>query len=302
MYGHLAKATYKKLPKLEMPLLLFSTIFVKDSSKGRLADSRTTLKHRNLLSCCKSTPAMKTTLLLSLAALLFVGTVLAQVPNHTETDCNGNARSLYAAGDAGRPVIIASKGFDCSICMGQAPSIGVFAASYAGQIDVWGAMIMAYSSSSPNCNQAANWVANYNWGSVFTFPDVQNHWVGTGVPRYIVVHPQTKEAVYTGSSFTAAANAATALLPLSSPAQAPKNPEIKAFADQQQLQIRLSHFPSGLIHASVVNLVGNEVARFRIDHDGSDAPRNFPFAERPGVYILRVEQGGTTQALRFVVR
>src|SRR5688500_4452207 len=103
---------------------------------------------------------MKSTLLP--AFILFWIVASAQVADTSYTDCDGNTESIYGIIGQGTPLIIASKGLDCSICMGQAPGIQTFAADNP-TVRVWAAMNNKYSTAQPTCTGANDWETTYAW-------------------------------------------------------------------------------------------------------------------------------------------
>ncbi len=109
--------------------------------------------------------------LLSFPALLF-----GQVDDRTENGCDGTARSVYQVGDEGKPLLIASDGLDCSICMNHAPDVRNFANDNQGTIEVWGAMSYLYSNAIPTCANVEQWNTAYNWTTIFTFVDLDEFW------------------------------------------------------------------------------------------------------------------------------
>jgi hypothetical protein len=88
------------------------------------------------------------TVLLSLSLLILQG----QVMDRTVEDCNNNSNSIFNILASGKALIIASKGFDCSICVNRAPGWGTWATANKQQVEVWGAMTNTYSSAIPSCN------------------------------------------------------------------------------------------------------------------------------------------------------
>jgi hypothetical protein len=124
------------------------------------------------------------------------------------TDCAGNSEDLMAVLATGKPVLIASKGFDCSICVSQAPSIGQWASNNP-QVRVWGAMTFAFNAgATPNCNQTNTWISTHGWQDVFTFIDASRDYFMSGTPRYYVYDPVSGQEIYDGFSFTQASQAA----------------------------------------------------------------------------------------------
>ena len=124
------------------------------------------------------------------------------------TDCAGNSEDLMAVLATGKPVLIASKGFDCSICVSQAPSVGQWANNNP-QVRVWGAMTFTYNSgATPSCAQTNTWISNHGWQNIFTFVDASRDFFASGTPRYYVYDPVSGQEIYDGFSFTQASQAA----------------------------------------------------------------------------------------------
>ena len=124
------------------------------------------------------------------------------------TDCAGNSEDLMAVLATDKPVLIASKGFDCSICVSQAPSVGQWANNNP-QVRVWGAMTFTYNSgATPSCAQTNTWISNHGWQNIFTFVDASRDFFASGTPRYYVYDPVSGQEIYDGFSFTQASQAA----------------------------------------------------------------------------------------------
>ncbi|MDZ4845116.1 MAG: T9SS type A sorting domain-containing protein [Chitinophagales bacterium] len=135
----------------------------------------------------------------------------AQVQNFSYTDCNGNTETVYSIIGQGKPLIVASKGFDCSICMNQAPAMQTFAAQNPN-VRIWGAMNYRYSSSMPTCTQVSSWKNSYSWNDIFMFLDLTDEWQGVGYPTHYVISPVDSTIIYTGSSFSTATNVANSVI------------------------------------------------------------------------------------------
>jgi len=130
------------------------------------------------------------------------------VYSQSYTDCSGSSEDLMAVLATGKPVLIASKGFDCSICVNQAPSVGQWATNNP-QVRVWGAMTFTYNpGGTPTCSQTNTWISTHGWQDIFTFVDASRDFFASGTPRYYVYDPATGQEVYNGFSFTLASQAA----------------------------------------------------------------------------------------------
>lgn len=145
---------------------------------------------------------MKKLLTLTLAlSTLFVGA-------QSYTDCNGSTETISQWINAGTPVLVASKGFDCSICVNRAPMVGTWAANNPG-VRVLGAMTYTYNSSStPTCSMVNSWVSTHNWQGIFSFVDANREFFASGTPRYYVYEPISGMEVYNGFSFNQATQVA----------------------------------------------------------------------------------------------
>jgi len=122
----------------------------------------------------------------------------AQISNATYTDCDNITKTIYGTLAQNKVLVIASKGLDCSICMGQAPNLQTFAAAQQSRIEVWGAMNYKYSATVPNCTQTNNWKLSYSWNNIFMFIDGSDEWEGQGYPTYYVINPFDTSIAYEG--------------------------------------------------------------------------------------------------------
>lgn len=73
-----------------------------------------------------------------------------QVQNYSYTDCGGYSENVYDIIGAGKPLLIASTGLDCSICMGDAPDVKTFSEQHP-EVRVWGAINNRYTTVQPTC-------------------------------------------------------------------------------------------------------------------------------------------------------
>lgn len=150
-------------------------------------------------------------LLIALTLMIYCAS-FAQEPDATYTDCDDNMESIYGIIGQGTPLIIASKGLDCSICMGQAPALKTFSEAHP-EIRVWGAMSYKYSGAQPTCTGVNQWESDYAWTAVFMFADVNKDWEGVGYPTYYVISPVDSTIQYEGSSFAQASAKALEFAP-----------------------------------------------------------------------------------------
>lgn len=138
-----------------------------------------------------------------LFSTLLISATLAlsgQVMDTTVTDCNNNSRSIYATLATGKALVVASKGFDCSICKNKAPGWQSWTSQNKSQVEVWGAMTFLYSGNTPTCNDANSWVSTYSWNDIFTFLDLNKKWFTGGTPYYYVYDPSDNSIAYQGNS------------------------------------------------------------------------------------------------------
>jgi len=126
------------------------------------------------------------------------------------TNCAGSSENLQQWLSAGTPVLVASKGVDCSICMSQAPQLGTFASNNP-QVRVWAAMTYKYSNQDPSCTQVNQWSSSYGWADLFAFSDATKAFKGSYSPRYQVYAPNGSLA-YEGPSLDAASSTALGLV------------------------------------------------------------------------------------------
>jgi hypothetical protein len=218
--------------------------------------------------------------------LTMMASLSAQVADRTETNCEGESRSVYQVGEEGKPLLVASKGFDCSICQGQADDVALYAAQNAGVVEVWGAMTNVYSSNLPTCTQVENWSQTYNWEEVFAFADAEEYWLEFGTPRYYVIHPMSHKIVYEGSSFSTAG--ATALSLTTTSVDEEGQLEMNIYHDGEALNLLSSD--SETWNFEVFNLVGQLVHSQIIRTQAGERIR-IPFEGNRGIYIASFRSG-----------
>lgn len=239
-----------------------------------------------------------------LVALLFTSfMLLGQVEDRTETNCDGESRSIYGVGMEGKPLLVAAKGLDCSICMNLAPDVRDFADQYDEQIEVWGAMQNLYNPENPTCVGVENWENDYSWTTIFTFLDSEDFWrYQGGLPDYHVIHPVTHEAVYIGSNWTEASNATLELLSLGLAPIDNGIGHVQAIAQNGELQLLIDGGVPGTLNVEVVTVIGQQIAEYRVSITAGPQRFAFPFDQRGGVYLLRATQHGHAVVRKFAVR
>lgn len=153
---------------------------------------------------------MKKITLLIFSTLFSLGLFAQAIPDATYTDCNSNSRSIYQVLAAGKVLVVANAGTNCSICMGHASSVANLANTNASTIEVWGA-ITTKTGGNPGCAALNNWVSNYSWTNVFSFLDVNKDWFQVATPKYTVINPADSSVAYAGSNWNTAQNTALQL-------------------------------------------------------------------------------------------
>jgi hypothetical protein len=232
-----------------------------------------------------------------LLAFLFAS-VYGQIENRTETNCEGESRTIYGVGDNGLPLIVASKGFDCSICIGQADDVIEFANEHVGQVEVWGAMNFLYSSATPECSDVESWNTTHNWGeNIFTFTDDSDFWLNSGTPRYYVIHPTTREVLYDLSSFSTATSIALSI-GVTAVNDVLSESSFKVYQTQQGLVIEKDVELEGRLR--IFNIVGQEVYSTLLMKNNEVEVLDINLNE--GVYISSFYSGLGQLSKKFIYR
>ncbi len=180
--------------------------------------------------------------LLTASILIIYCISFAQITPNYYTDCDSNTESIYGIVGQGTPLIIASNGFDCSICMSHAPNVKAFAEAHP-EIRVWGAMGYKYSGAQPTCTGVNQWESDYAWTAIFMFADVNKDWEGVGYPTYYVISPVDSTIQYEGSSFAQASAKALEFAPT---------------GIVEKTRVKLSVFYDALSHNLQLNYSGDE--------------------------------------------
>lgn len=222
----------------------------------------------------------------------------AQIADRTETDCEGNIRSVYQVGDEGLPLLVASKGFDCGICQSQADDVLDFAQANAGTVEVWAAMVNLYSSATPTCQNIANWNSTFSWDeSIFSFLDLAEYWFLTGTPIYYVIHPSTHDIVYQGSSFSTAS--ATALsLSTTDTKDVVKDKHFRVYQGDRGIVVHKPTELKGTLR--IFNIVGQEVFSVALTGEADQLTLNFNPID--GIYISSFYTEATQWSTKFIFK
>ncbi len=229
---------------------------------------------------------------------LFFGASLmlsAQVADKTVTDCNSNSKSIYTSLATGKPLVIASKGFDCTTCQSTAAALQNWAAQNPG-VEVWGAMLNLNTSNTPSCTNVSAWVGTYGWTNIFTFLDDTRFWFKFGTPRYYVYNPADSTIAYEGSSQSTALSTASGLVTTVGQREVEKK-EFSLNASNGSLS--LFNLPQGPTTVQVVSLTGNVVKTVSFNSPGSLEKvdlGNFSV----GIYLVNVQNKGGFNTVRKV--
>lgn len=227
--------------------------------------------------------------------LLLTTCIFGQIDDRTETNCQGESRSIYEVGDAGLPLLIASKGFDCGICQNQADEVAEFAASHQGMVEVWGALTYTYSSAIPTCTQVNNWVQTYFWEDVFSFPDTEEFWLESGTPRYYVINPFTHEIAYEGPSFNTASSVSLSLVTTSTVDD--DYLDLDIYYDGEAVRISSENNLTGTLE--ILNVVGQKVFMETV---GANDVISFNPTLGDGIYIAVFYNGNVRISRKIVVQ
>lgn len=154
---------------------------------------------------------MKKIIVLSLSVFIITALATAQtVPDATYTDCNSQTQSIYQVLAAGKVLLIANAGTNCSICMSHANGVGDVADNNPNTIAVWGSMTTK-NGGQVNCSAINSWVSTYGWANVFAFADVNKDWFNVATPQYTVISPTDSTIVYQGSNWNTAKTTAESI-------------------------------------------------------------------------------------------
>lgn len=229
---------------------------------------------------------------------LFLGASIAlsaQVADKTVTDCNSTTKSIYAALATGKPLVVASKGFDCSNCRSTAAALQNWAAQNPN-VEVWGAMTYNYSSNTPMCSDVSAWVGQYNWNNIFSFIDDTRHWYKFGTPRYYVYDPSDSTIAYEGSSQSSALSTAAGLVSTVSQVEVAKK-EFSVSASGATLS--LFNLPQGQTTVQVVSLTGNVVKTINFNAP-ADVEKVSLDKFSVGIYLVNVQNKSGFNTVRKV--
>ncbi len=240
----------------------------------------------------------------SFCILLFAGIgfhASAQVSNVQVVDCQNDSSSIYQALSTGKPLLVASKGTDCSACRNRAGGLQQWAAQNTAKVTVWGAMTRIYSSVNPDCQAVSQWIVQYSWSAIFTFIDVQRHWLDQGTPRYYVYDPRDSSLAYNGFSETDARNKALEISDQMLSVEVHKNPLRDIALVHHKKSWKLINLPQENLVIEIVDLHGRRVEKNATDGLSGIYEYNYEGFD-PGLYFLRLRNNkGFTAVIRALV-
>ena len=217
---------------------------------------------------------------------LFVSMALASaqpIPDASYTDCNNQTQSIYQVLAAGKVLLVANAGTNCSICMSHANGVGDVADNNLNTIAVWGSMTTK-NGGQVNCSAINSWVTTYGWANVFAFADVNKDWFNVATPQYTVISPADSTIVYQGSNWNTAKQTAENL------ANTIGIPDIGLQANltfrPNQIDVSLSNTKEQLV-VTLYNIAGASVASATASQT-SEIQLQFPEALPPGIYLLHI--------------
>lgn len=228
-------------------------------------------------------------------SLLLYFSSQAQVADYSVTNCQGSQQSIHQVLGTGKALIVASEGFDCSICASKAPGWGSWASANSSKVAVWGAMTLTYSSNTPTCAQLNNWVSNYNWNAIFTFIDSNEYFFDAGTPRFMVYSPVDSSLVYSGGSESQARAAA---LNASNSVSLQENTleSLQFYYANGTLQFK--KVPSGNTLVEIYNLTGKKERVFTLRKDRKE----YSLSDLPkGIYLMRLSNQSTAITRKIVI-
>lgn len=228
----------------------------------------------------------KTIFSLFMASISYLGFSQA-VPDASFTDCNSNTRTVYGALAAGKVLLVANAGTNCSICMGHAGQIGSYATSNQTDVEVWGAMTTK-SGGNVKCSSVSNWVGNYGWTDVFAFTDLNKYWFNIATPGFTVISPIDSSIAYQGSSWNSARNAANAIVASLSINEQDLLSGLIILPTSIEIQLKETANGGSV---SIYDLTGKELNRWLVQPglQQYSLPVNRQLAK--GIYVLKISLG-----------
>jgi hypothetical protein len=207
------------------------------------------------------------------------------VTDATYSDCNNNSESIYGVLGAGKVLLVANAGTNCSICQGHAPGIAGVADNNPNTIRVWGAMTTK-GGGSVNCSAINSWVSTYSWSNVFSFADNNKDWFNIATPQYTVISPFDSAIAYQGSNWNTAKSTAENLA--NSIGVAERDLSVQAYFTGNLLHIDMaSESTNGEV--IIYDLTGAQRDRFAIEGTGT---YELKATLQRGIYLVRIRING----------
>lgn len=243
---------------------------------------------------------MKKVLLLLFAFMGF-GVYAQKIANESYTDCNGNTQDVYSILATGKVLVIASKGFDCSICKSHAANYESFISQNSATIAGWGAMVNVYSSATPTCSDINSWNNTYGWNSIFSFLDANKDYLVSGTPRYYVVIPADSTVVYNGGNFNTMQQTALQYASSISIEEDAYFGDLKVFRQNDAIALQTSASMSNNTSVILYNITGQQEqvwTELELGQSGYRLTLNKNL--NSGVYLLRLNSNGKEVTKKLV--
>lgn len=229
------------------------------------------------------------------AFLLTLGWLPAQVADFSAENCDGKQQGLHQILGSGKALVVASEGFDCSICQSKAAQLETRATNDSDLVVTWAAMTYTYSNQQPNCQELRRWDSVNGWETIFSFLDSTEYFFQFGTPRYLVYSPVDSSQIYAGGNeqqaYFLARQAAQQFL-----TQAEKPVLGDIFLHQQEGSVVLQGLPAKSGRLKVFNLAGNQVYQTELAQPVERIPwQGYP----PGVYLFHLRYPDVVQTLKW---
>ena len=236
---------------------------------------------------------MKSFYLLSFIFLAHLA--LGQAPDFFAHNCAGKTQSLYQVLSSGKALVVASEGFDCSICQSKAAQLENRATNDSDRVVTWAAMTYTYSNQQPPCSELSRWDSVYAWETIFSFLDSNEYFFSLGTPRYLVYSPVDSSQIYVGSdeqqAYAQARQAAQQLLH-----RAPRPLLDNLHLQQQGGRILLRGLPRQPGQLQVFNLAGKRIYQTALRQGEENIPWQ---GYAPGVYLFHLRYPGQVKTLKW---
>lgn len=236
-----------------------------------------------------------------LTYLLFISTVsFAQVPTSaTVYDCNNTSKSISATLASGKALLIASKGFDCSICVNGAPALQSWAASNKSKVAVWAAMTNTYNNQTPTCSNVSTWKSTHSWNDIFMFIDSTKRWFVNGTPKYYVYNPSNGAIIYSGNNVSTAQSMALNASLITSTNN--NNLLINSKIYLNQNEIILENIPRNSKRIEVYNLKGKLLSEVIILNEMKQV--EIPIYQTKGIIFIRfIDNNNEISSKKFFIQ